>query len=130
ALHLAGDSPAALLDALTSGISRLVAGEAALPEHTRITLDVRADSLEDLLVRWANELIFRFDSDGLLPVCGLAPAVTQDAAGTWRAGAHLPACRTRTIPFDQECDLKAATYHRLRVRRRGGRLSATIVIDT
>src|SRR5438093_11316311 len=83
------------------------------PQHT-ITLSVSAVDLEDLLVRWLSELLYRYDTQRLLCCtfnCTLleAPHLTATVARK----PHDPA----RYPIDPE--RKDVTDHRIAVRRVG-----------
>ncbi len=92
----------------------------------RVSLSVRGADLEDLLVRWLQELLFRQE--------------TRD----WRFGAarvlslDRKRMRLRGVatgePYDparhgRGREIKAVTYHRLAIRRRGERYHARVVLD-
>ena len=87
---------------------------------------VRGVSLEDLLVRWLQEILFRQDTRG------------------WRFGAarvtrlDRKRMRLRGVatgePYDparhgRGREIKAVTYHHLAIRRRAGRYVTRLVLD-
>lgn len=85
-------------------------------------MSLQADSPESLLVDWLNELIYRV-SEGRIP-----EAVHVATAASGRLEAELlerplgPAEALRT-------EVKSATYHGLKVRRRAGRWTARVILD-
>jgi SHS2 domain-containing protein len=89
-----------------------------------ITLE--GPELDLLLVDWLSELLFRFETTGLLVA---RAAVELVAADVYRLGARIEG-----EPLDPERHamkvlLKAVTYHALDVREADGRWTATVVFD-
>jgi len=79
-------------------------------------LAVEAQSLEELLVEWLGELVYRFDVDGLL-FSEVADLSIEEAD----AGLRLTG-RARGEPYDEErhpleVEIKGVTYHGLEVER-------------
>jgi SHS2 domain-containing protein len=104
-----------------------------LTELSRVTPSVtqsvtlEAATIDDLLVDWLNELLYRFEVQNLL-VSGAAVEV-EERGGRW----HL----TGTVagePFDparhpSRVLVKSATYHGLHVARHAATWRARIVLD-
>jgi len=77
-----------------------------------VTLE--AASLEDLLVDWLNELLYRFEVRNLL--VSAAQVTVDERGGRWQLDATIVG-----EPFDAACHpsrvlVKSATYHGLHVR--------------
>ena len=93
-------------------------------------LTVEAASLEELMVEWLGELIYRFDVDGLLfrDVTDLTIEETGD-------GFRLTG-RAHGEPYDEErhplkVEIKAVTYHELAVEqeREGDSWRGRVIFD-
>ncbi len=88
---------------------------------------IEAENIEDLLIRWLNDLIFTFDSEGFIAK-ELDLDINQSAEKlTLRASLHGEI-------FDPERHesrllIKAATYHKLSITRRDDLWEATVVFD-
>jgi len=103
----------------------LMADAASVAPRESRPLIVRAESLEELVVGWANEIIFRFETETLLlPMTENLTVSGFEAHGVAR-GESLD--RTR---HGWKTELKSATYHDLVVRREaGGVWCAELVVD-
>jgi SHS2 domain-containing protein len=93
-------------------------------------LDLRADSLDRLLLRWLDELVYLVQTRGRVPVRA-TPRVTPPAQphGVWRLEA-----RVRTARFDPDAhawrtEVKGVTYHGLEVRRTARGWRARVILD-
>ena len=106
------------------GFFSLVAEE--IPDRQPVQslqFDLAAPRLDHLLVDWLTELLYAFDSRGLL-LDGFDVSVRD---GRLRAGAMAR-------PFDSERDrllheVKAVTYHGLRVEPTAGGWLAEVILD-
>ena len=89
----------------------------------RATVVLEAPAPEDLLVDWLNELVFLVSTERWLPrdirVREAGPSVLRAQAEGPRLGAASP-------PFRE---VKSATYHGLKVVRKGGLWTATVILD-
>jgi SHS2 domain-containing protein len=96
---------------------------------TASTDDVRlvAPALDDLLVEWLSELLYRFEVRNLLPV-DAEMSVTQSGDGWELRG------RVASDTFDPErhtikVAIKGVTYHQLEVRRSEEGWETSLVFD-
>jgi len=92
----------------------------------RVRIAVAGSSLEDLLVRWLSEILFLQETRGWRFHAGRVDRI--DRLRVTLAGVALGE------PFDERRhgrgrEVKAVTYHRLRIARRRGRWSVPIVFD-
>ncbi len=85
-----------------------------------------AESLEDLLVLWLNELIFRCETRHRLYRAGSTSRSTKQAAVLEATIGGEPIDRTRHL-LDHE--VKAATRHGLSLRREETRWVAEVILD-
>ncbi|MFQ5790476.1 MAG: archease [Acidobacteriota bacterium] len=98
------------------------------PETVRprlpVAVQVEAENTEALLVSWLTELLFLYESEGWLfsRFEFFVLTGTQLEAEAW--GEKLDPSRH---PIDRE--IKAVTYHRLRLVKEGDGLKTTIVFD-
>jgi len=102
----------------------LVCDLAAVEEHRAWELAGGAEGVEPLLVDWLNDLVYLFEGEAA--VCSRFEfAEWSETAYRARALGELvdPA---RHAPRDL---VKAATYHRLAVRRGSEGLEATVILD-
>ena len=127
AADLTGRSAADLFSsaalALTDTITDLAAVRAIVTQS--VTLD--AGSLEDLLVDWLNELIYRFEVQNLLVSASMVTVRHRD--DRWYVEGSVAG-----EPFDparhpSRVLVKGATYHGLQVTRQHGTWKTRIVFD-
>jgi SHS2 domain-containing protein len=99
----------------------LAAKKTDLPRQVR-DIELRADSQEDLLIRWLQELIFLMDVERFVASkCQLACLSPTEVR------AHLDGYTC--APEDRETEIKAATYHGVAIRREGKEFIAAVVFD-
>jgi SHS2 domain-containing protein len=91
----------------------------------RVRAEGAEGDLENLMLRWLSELLYLFESEGLL-LCSFrvselsAGAVTADVAGEpYDAARHT-----------LKAELKAPTYHRMAVEQAGDVWRVRIIFDT
>jgi len=122
---------AASLGALFADAARALTATLVEPEGVRPTarhgVSLAASSPELLLVDWLNELVYRFEVDGLL--VARADAQVIDEGGTWRLDATVDG-----EPFDEARHrarvlVKGATYHQLAIVEVDGEVETIVVFD-
>ena len=109
--------------ALTDTITELSAVQPAVTQS--VTLE--SGAVEDLLVDWLNELLYRFEVQNVLFADG--SVTVEDRAGHW----HLDAA-VAGEPYDPARHpvrvlVKSATYHGLKVAHEQGTWGARVVFD-
>lgn len=104
---------------------------ASSPERSEILeipLQFEGEDKESLLVEYLNELIYLFDTQRLIPVSAKRARLSGER-GSLRLEAVLIAERFDPSRHMQRSEVKAATYHGLRVRETPGRVQADVVFD-
>lgn len=92
------------------------------PLSVRTAISLEEATPEDLLVAWLNELVYYVSTGGWIPASSvLKRASSRRIAGTV-SGPRLGERRPKT-------EIKAATYHGLEVKRRGGQWTAELILD-
>ncbi len=92
----------------------------------RLAVQVRGSGPEDLLVRWLSELLYLHESRGFVFARFVLDRVdrrTLTARGA-AAGEPFDPSRHRLLR-----EVKAVTYHQIRMRRAGGRWRVRVVFD-
>ncbi|MCM8832102.1 MAG: archease [Candidatus Omnitrophica bacterium] len=82
---------------------------------------LEAENLEDLLVSWLNELIFLFFTYKFVPA-NYSISINQNKLEAKIYGESLKNLKVNT-------EVKAATYHNLRIRKNKNGLEANIIFD-
>jgi SHS2 domain-containing protein len=123
-LHAWGDTLAALFRSAAEGLYAVI-GEITLTERAApATITICAPDVTDLFHDWLAELLFLFEAQRVKVADIEFPTITDTelAATVRKHGVDLTGSR-----FDGE--VKAVTYHGLRVQRRSGRHEATVILD-
>lgn len=110
-------------DAAQAFFSILVANPVEIRTSERRTVRLSGESLEYLLLDWLNELLYLFEHERLL-FSTFSVHVSE---------LNLEAvCQGEPIDFARhrmEHEVKAITYHRLRVEREGDHWVAEVILD-
>jgi SHS2 domain-containing protein len=122
-LKLRGSTLEKLFVNAASGMSGLITDirDIAATEDKKISL--KSDSLEDLLILWLNELIFFFDRDGFIGKSFTLNLVGNALTAQISGGIFDPELNERGLL------LKAATYHRLSLKKMQSYWEAVVVFD-
>ncbi len=107
------------------GMFAILTGGAAVRGVTRrFTVHVEATTTEELLVAWLRELLFRVECHRLI-----ARRWRFTRCDARRVRAEVTAVRWDPQRQPLGVEIKAATYHQLRIVRRGGRYHTRIIFD-
>jgi SHS2 domain-containing protein len=104
----------------------LICDRRAVRPRRAVRIAVRGSSLEDLLVRWLSELLFRLETDGMLFTSFAVERVDRTllrARGTAR-GEVIDRTRHALLR-----EVKAVTYHQIRLIRGRSAWRVRIVFD-
>jgi len=127
AADLTGASPGELFTSAAQALTDTITEIGAVAPVVTQSVTLESGSLEDLLVDWLNELLYRFEVQNML-VAEAAVTLREDA-GRW----HL-AATVGGEPFDparhpSRVLVKSATYHGLTITHNAGTWTARIVFD-
>jgi len=103
------------LASLAEGMFSLITELDRVEEREAQEIEVTAQDHEELVVSWLNELIYRFEVDGVL---FRRFEVTELEPGRLKARAYGEKIDRSRHPI--KLGIKAATYHRLEIRREDG----------
>ena len=118
-----GELFASAAHALTDTMTELGAVRPAVTQP--VTLE--APTLEDLLVDWLNELLYRFEVRTML--FSTADVTVEERDGGWALTATVGGEPLDPGRHPSRVLVKSATYHGLHVTRDGGTWRARIVFD-
>lgn len=123
-IEVFGESPAALFRHAGEAFAYIVTDPKTIRARKSKHISLRAGRIEDLLVRWLNEFIFLFDTEGLLFTVFDIHSVKDR---------HIEAT-VQGEPYDEDrhsikMTLKAATYHQLEVIREDDAWKARVIFD-
>ena len=125
-----------LFENAARGMSELITDVSAIPDSEQREVHVVAESIEDLLVQWLNELVFLYDTYGFSgkqftlhidknaltsPPGNTALSISLNAVisgGTFNPDIH-----------EKRLLIKAATYHNLTLGKKNSTWEATVIFD-
>jgi SHS2 domain-containing protein len=91
------------------------------------SVTLEAGSLEDLLVDWLNELLYRFEVQNLL--VSDATVTLRERGGRWHLHADVAGEMFDPAKHPSRVLVKSATYHGLHITDERGTWKARIVFD-
>lgn len=119
-----GDNPAELFTAAAEGLYALIADPAGIEPKQAISVAAAGDGWEDLLQAWLSELLAQFNLRGFIGERCAITRIERVAVDARLEGEPLDLQRHR---FHTE--IKAVTYHDLRVWQDGGKWRARVIFD-
>ena len=106
------------------GMYSLITDLEQVGERKTLEIEVSSNSLESLLVKYLNELIFQFDAYNFI---GKRIEVTEFSESFLRAKVYGE--EFDPLGHEQRLLLKAATYHNIRVDKSCGRCEVEVIFD-
>jgi SHS2 domain-containing protein len=131
-VHIYGASLPELFQNAAAALYEAMGTLAKSDERREKRVRIEAGALEDLLHDWLTELLYEIEANHVLldEIVSLQAGRGGDAAPTWELRAEL---RGATIDFTQSQtneEIKAVTYHQLRVEQLlDGTWRATVIFD-
>jgi len=125
-LHAWGPDPSAVFEQAARGLLSLLvdpAGVVARETYT-VVAETPAEGLDAVLVAFLNELLFRIETDGIVPADVVIVDLTETSVAARVAGEPVDPGRHRL-----HLGVKAATLHGLWLGRSGPGWEATVVLD-
>ena len=119
-----GDSLATLFQQMALGLRQIITACPDIRPQTEMIIEVVGMDREELLVNWLGELVFLLETRHFLPACFEIETIDEQ---------RLRA-RVRGETFDParhflEREVKAITYHQIRVESTGKGWSAQVFVD-
>ena len=123
-----GDSPAELLAALAGGLADVICDRSQVRTAAVRTLRVEAQDIEALAVDFLSELLYIFAVDRFLPA--EASVTVQDPGENGIAlTAELAGETYDPSRHEIKTEVKAVTYHQLKVAPESGRWVGRVILD-
>lgn len=124
-MHVRGDTLKSLFNHAAQGLFEMIAVVDSIDETTSIEVKVEAKSVEMLLVKWLDELIFRHETDEIF----FKRADIQHINAN-ELSAHVYGEPTNFDKHIVYTEIKAVTYHQLYVRQNSsGVWEAQVIFD-
>jgi SHS2 domain-containing protein len=127
AADLEGGTPGQLFLSAARALTDTMTPLDAVAASVTQAVTLQAPTLEDLLVDWLNELVYRFEVQDMLYSDG--EVVVEGREGRWFVTATLAGERFDPARHPMRVLVKSATYHGLHVVQDGDTWRARIVLD-
>ncbi|MDQ7786669.1 MAG: archease [Thermodesulfovibrionales bacterium] len=116
------------------GMYSLITDTGKIEEKKSIAISLENDSLDNLLVAWLNELVFHFDAYGFIGKKILITESNLLSVQSTNSTSYQIEAVLSGEDFDPERHesrllIKAATYHRLRIRKSNDVWKIDIIFD-
>jgi len=92
-------------------------------------LHLTAFTLEDLLIDFLNEILYWIYYEKLVPMHKKDGEFQVIQGEQWRLEGEFLCSKVDFQEYPLQMDIKAATYHNLRISKRDGKLETTVVFD-
>ncbi|MHB8792232.1 MAG: archease [Thermoleophilia bacterium] len=119
-----GSTEAEVFQNAATGMFSLIADLENVVETSDFLIEVEAEDRETLLVAWLNELLYLYDSNDMLLNRFELSELGETSLKGRAFGEPMDAKRHRL-----KTDIKAATYHMLRLTEESGRWQAEVIFD-
>lgn len=119
-----GNTEAEVFQNAAIGMFSLIAELENVQEISESSIEVEAEDFETLLVAWLNELLYLYDSNDLLLKRFELLELGETSLRGIAYGEPMDAKRHKL-----KTDIKAATYHMLKLRKKNGGLQAEVIFD-
>lgn len=118
------DSWPELLQQLALGLRRILCGDSVIASTLCLTQTIRGEDREELLVNLLNELIFLLETRNFLTA-----ELEVDCRATGVLTLHLHGEAFDPARHQWQQEVKAATYHQLRIEQDGESWRAQVYLD-
>ena len=102
----------------------IIADLEGLKSSLTLSFDLKAATYEDLLVVWLDELLFNFYTKWILFTDFKIESITKDRIRAKAFGRHLGENKNRL-----KTEIKAITYHELKIQKTRNGYEATLIFD-
>ena len=127
-IALRADSLTELFIAGAEGMFAIIMGDCPAESGTEThAIDLRADGDEQLLIDWLSELLYGFDTRGLIPVHYDIRASRSSEES--RISGMIEYRRYDREKDNAEHEIKAVTYYKLKINKDGDLLRCDVVFD-
>ncbi len=123
-LRIRGTSLEDLLVNAARGLIETIVATDSVEPSTSTDIQVEGYDAESLLVRWLEEIHFRFDADAFVPADVEVVELTNTSVRGVLHGEHLDRSR-----HELRNDIKAVTWHQLEIVEKGEGLEVTVLFD-
>ena len=107
-----------------TGMYSLITDLKDIGEEKHLAVTAQSETFEGLFIAWLNELVFHFDTYGFVGKRITIQHLTNTSISAVLSGEEFDSSR-----HEQRLLVKAATYHRLSVEKKGDHWEADVIFD-
>lgn len=119
-----GENLAALFQQAALGLRQIMTDTVDIEPRQEVLIELQAQDREELLVNWLGELVFLLEDRQLLPAVFEIESATEERLRARIWGEPLDPAR-----HELEREVKAVTYHQIRVERTPAGWRAQVFVD-
>jgi SHS2 domain-containing protein len=123
-LQVRASSPAEAFKAVGEAMFDIMLHREEVDERETWRISVAATDWEDLLVRWLEELLYRYEIDGLVVRRCFIREIVPDHLNADAVGEHLD-----TGKHQPKIQIKAVTYHQLKAQQASDGFEIQVIFD-
>lgn len=106
------------------GLLSLIAERSEVRELETRSVCLASTDLDNLLVKWLSEILYLFDGEKFLPATIVINELSPNGLKAEISGESFDPARHKP-----KLDVKAITYHQLKIARRGNRCVVRVFVD-
>jgi len=106
------------------GMFSIMVDPSSVDEHQEEKITVEADGLDELLVEWLNELLYLSEVNRMLFKRFIVDKMTETSLEARAFGEPIDDSK-----HELRSDIKAVTYHMLKVEQKNGIWTAQVIFD-
>jgi SHS2 domain-containing protein len=119
-----GSTPEELFVNAAAALFAVLVSAETIEEREKRVVAVTAPALDDLMVSWLGEILYLFDTEGLLLRGFEIKSIKDDSLNAIVRGEVLDPAR-----HEINTGIKAVTYHKLYVRYKNGVWECQVILD-
>lgn len=123
-LRAFGDDIKTAFKNIAIGLYSLITDISKICEEKEIRVNITADSIDNLIISWLNELIYQFDTYGFIGKSILINELDENKINAVIKGEEF-----NPEKHERKLLVKAATYHKLRIEKINNKWEIDVIFD-
>ena len=123
-IRATGETLAQAFENAARGLLSVILEAGSVQPRSQRIVTLQASDAGHLLVRWLSEVLFLYDAERFVPSGFRIVEISETSLK-----AEIPGEEFDETTHQTKLDVKAITYHQLRLEHRGGRHQLTVFVD-